>query len=75
MSDFVTQLKLAEKAREDIYFEKLNNELPAPGQLQTSTTDQPFCPFLAALPAGRVIVMAGAVLSARIPAFVPSPSS
>jgi hypothetical protein len=27
MSDFVTQLKLAEKAREDIYFEKLNNEL------------------------------------------------
>ena len=27
MSDFVTKLKLAEKAREDIYFEKLNSQL------------------------------------------------
>lgn len=27
MSDFVTQLKLAEKAREDIYFEKVNSAL------------------------------------------------
>lgn len=27
MTDFVTTLKLAEKAREDIYFEKVNREL------------------------------------------------
>jgi len=27
MSDFVTKLKLAEKAREDIYFEKVNRAL------------------------------------------------
>jgi hypothetical protein len=27
MSDFVTQLRLAEKAAEDIYFAKLNSEL------------------------------------------------
>lgn len=27
MGDFVDKLKLAEKAREDIYFEKLNREL------------------------------------------------
>jgi len=27
MSDFVSKLKLAEKAMEDIYFEKLNSEL------------------------------------------------
>ena len=29
MSDFVSKLKLAEKAREDIYFEKVNSELIA----------------------------------------------
>lgn len=29
MSDFITQLKLAEKAMEDIYFEKVNSELIA----------------------------------------------
>jgi hypothetical protein len=27
MSDFMTQLRLAEKAAEDIYFAKINNEL------------------------------------------------
>ena len=29
MSDFVSKLKLAEKAMEDIYFEKVNHELIA----------------------------------------------
>ena len=29
MSDFVSKLKLAEKAMEDIYFEKVNSELIA----------------------------------------------